>query len=63
MESIAPQLQSEDQDLCWDWNNWPYARVFDDMDIVTFLYSGGYLTKDHSYHFDHWREDQFYCAS
>jgi len=34
--------------------------IFEDMDIITFLYSGWYLTEDASYHFDHWFEQQFF---
>lgn len=34
--------------------------LFEDMDIVTCLYSGDYLTSDHIYHFDHWTECQFH---
>lgn len=43
-----------------DWlDGWAFD-LFDDMDVVTCLYSGGYVTPDHEYHFDHWTEDQFY---
>lgn len=43
-----------------DWlDGWAFD-LFDDMDVVTCLYSGGYVTPDHEYHFDHWAEDQFY---
>ena len=34
--------------------------MFDDMDIITFLYSNEYLEKDDSYHFIHWNDQQFY---
>lgn len=34
--------------------------MFDDMDIITFLYSNRYLTEDHPFHFKHWCEQQFY---
>lgn len=33
---------------------------FDDMDIITCLYSNMYLTDDHIYHFKHWNEMQFF---
>lgn len=39
--------------------DWPYD-LFDDMDIVTYLYSDEYVTPDHAYHFDHWADQQFY---
>lgn len=61
MESILPYLQSEDDNDC-DWDSWVFD-LFGDMDIVTLLYSDYYLDKDNSYHFDHWREQQFYTAS
>ena len=41
------------------WKDWDFD-LFDDMDIVTCLYSNDYLTDDHIYHFDHWMENQFY---
>ena len=34
--------------------------MFDDMDIITFLYSDIYLDKSNPYHFTHWFEQQFY---
>ena len=34
--------------------------LFDDSDIVLFLFSNIYLTEEDSYHFDQWYEDQFY---
>lgn len=34
--------------------------LFDDMDIVTFLYSDVYLDSDHSYHFANWSVRQFW---
>lgn len=34
--------------------------LFDDMDVVTCLYSDMYLDADHTYHFSHWTERQFY---
>lgn len=34
--------------------------MFDDMDIITFLYSNVYLTEDHPFHFEYWSDQQFY---
>lgn len=34
--------------------------MFDDMDIITFLYSDEYLDEDHPFHFSHWGDQQFY---
>ncbi len=41
------------------WDEWAFD-LFDDMDIVTLLYSDRYLSWDNIYHFDHWTEEQFY---
>jgi len=69
MESIAPYIpleespleESDPEDECFysDWETWPFD-LFDDMDVVTFLYSDFYLDQNHSYHFVHWQEPQFY---
>ena len=32
---------------------------FDDMDVVTYLYSGLYLNENHIYHFSHWADERF----
>lgn len=42
------------------WGRWIFD-IFDDMDVVTFLYSGMCVTSAETYHFDHWLENQFYC--
>ncbi len=34
--------------------------LFDDMDIVTFLYSDCNLDGEHPYHFTHWNDQQFH---
>lgn len=34
--------------------------LFDDMDVITFLYSDVYLDSKHPYHFSHWNDRQFY---
>ena len=34
--------------------------IFDDEDIITFLYSNIYLEEDNVYHISHWMEMQFY---
>ena len=34
--------------------------LFDDMDIITFLYSDMYLEPNDSFHFQHWADRQFY---
>ena len=37
--------------------------LFGDMDIITYLYSDMYLTSEHSYHFSHWFDQQFYVSN
>ena len=32
---------------------------FDDMDVVTCLYSGLCLDENHIYHFSHWADERF----
>ncbi len=61
MESIISHLYSQEDDTFNDWSSWPFD-LFDDMDVVTFLYSDFYLTQDHPYHFQNWQKDQFYCT-
>ena len=34
--------------------------LFDDMDIVTYLYSDMYVAEGEDYHFDNWMKEQFY---
>ena len=36
--------------------------LFDDMDVVTYLYSDIYVEPDHPYHFSHWFEQQFFMG-
>ena len=46
--------------------NMPDGWVFDlfgDRDLISFLFSGQYLRKDHPYHFSHWDDLQFYMPS
>lgn len=61
MESILPQLQMQEKDLDLDWKGWAFD-LFDDMDIVTFLYSDFYVGQGHPYHFDYWWKEQFYAS-
>lgn len=62
MESMAMDMEKcgiDDLDM---WQEWIFD-IFDDMDIVTCLYSNDYLTCDHTYHFEHWLEEQFFIES
>lgn len=60
MESMDSEFTDDDNEA---WREWPFM-LFDDMDIITYLYSDLFLLgeKD-SYHFDHWLEPQFYISS
>jgi len=51
--SIAADEEFENLD---DW----VFEMFDDADIITFLYSNVYLTEDNSFHFNHWNDQQSY---
>ncbi len=45
-------------DNCW--KDWVYD-IFDDDDIIMYLYSDTFLPENDGYHFSHWLEQQFYC--
>lgn len=49
-------IDSEYLDNSEDW----VFDMFDDMDIITFLYSNHYLDENHPFHFDYWNDQQFY---
>ena len=51
-ENVAENYSSE----------WIYD-MFDDMDLITFLYSDRVLDEDDMYHFAHWNELQFYMEA
>ena len=55
MEGIAAQLHSDND----DWDNWVFD-ILDDTDVVAYLYSDIYLNENNPYHFNHWKENQFY---
>ena len=58
MECMAPEMESCGITGLDTWEHWMFD-LFDDMDVVTYLYSGDCLSQNHSYHFDHWKEEQF----
>jgi len=49
-------IEDDELDTSTEW----VFDLFDDMDIITWLYSDMYLTFDHSFHFSHWFDQQFY---
>lgn len=59
MNCMMPEMEECKVDGLDMWRDWIFD-LFDDMDIVTYLYSDVYLSNGHSYHFDHWTEEQFY---
>lgn len=56
---IADFNIAEEDASNYNWDSWAFD-IFDDMDVVTFLYSGMYLDSSNPYHFGHWLERQFY---
>lgn len=59
MDSLSEEYGSQQVLGTGDWKSWIFD-LFDDMDIVTWLYSDKYLTIEDIYHFDHWMEKQFF---
>ena len=59
MEAMLSEMNCNNIDGLDMLGNWPFD-LFDDMDIITCLYSQNYLTEDNPYHFDLWTEEQFY---
>lgn len=59
MECMIPEMEADRVSGLDGWNAWAFD-LFEDMDVVTCLYSGDYLSPDHIYHFDHWSEAQFH---
>lgn len=59
MDTMSFDMESAGIENVDAWDEWIFD-LFDDMDIVTWLYSNIYLTSDHTYHFEHWIDEQFY---
>lgn len=59
MECMIPEMEDLGVSGMDMWDEWVFD-LFEDMDIVTCLYSDDYLIPDHIYHFDHWAEYQFH---
>ena len=58
-------MEVSDERVATDSKNLGYSEdwvfdMFDDEDIITFLYSNRHLEEDHPYFFTHWNEQQFY---
>lgn len=52
-DEVEDELKEHD---CDEW----IFDMFDDMDIITFLYSDMHISKQNTFHFDNWATNQFY---
>ena len=60
IEEMESNFDTDAEDDFTDWRGWAFD-IFDDMDIVTYLYSDlNPLPPNHTYHFDNWFKQQFY---
>jgi methionine synthase II (cobalamin-independent) len=59
MESVLLDLEDNVIEGNQNWQDWIFD-IFDDIDLITFLYSNWFVDIDHTYHFEHWLEHQFY---
>lgn len=59
LNSDSNDTEDEEDVYTEDW----IFDLFDDMDIIIFLYSNVYLASDHPYHFSHWSDQQFYIET
>lgn len=59
VEESRELVENSDCQIEDGWDNWIFD-LFEDVDIVTCLYSDNYLTEDHCYHFKHWMDTQFW---
>lgn len=58
-KEISNEANGIEKDCDDDFEGWVFD-LFDDKDIISFLYSNVYLDSYHSYHFSHWFDQQFY---
>lgn len=61
IELCGENIEFEDEKEIYS-EEWVFD-LFDDMDIILFLYSDVYLDSDHPYHFSHWNDQQFFMES
>lgn len=62
VDSMAMDMEDVGIDYDEKWADWIF-EVFDDDDIVIFLYSGLYLDGNDGYHFDHWYDEKFFTKN
>lgn len=58
LEICSEDCEQDDEEYGVD-KDWVF-ELFDDMDIITCLYTNCFLQEDHPYHFAHWADQQFY---
>ena len=61
-EEAESLLEFYDNYENWIKDDWVFD-LFDDSDLLMFLYSNWYLETDHPYHFSNWKISQFYTNS
>lgn len=59
IELSSVDSEFDDDEKCGNDEDWIFD-LFDDMDIITYLYSDCNLEEEHPYHFSHWADRQFY---
>lgn len=59
MNALTSTIEGENFER---WDEWPF-ELFDDADIIMFLYSNWYLAEDDTYHFNHWSKAQFFLST
>mgnify|MGYP007037165950 FL=1 len=62
MDSMYNEMKSEGIDGLDMRNEWAF-EMFDDIDIITFLFSGFFIDDEEAYHFDHWTKRQFFIEN
>ena len=59
IESMMDDMEAEGVSGLECLDDWMFD-LFDDMDIITYLYSDYCVTEGETYHFDNWSKEQFY---
>lgn len=59
VEESRMLMEISDLKLEDGWEDWVFD-LFEDMDIITFLYSNMFLTEEDTYYFDYWLKQQFW---
>lgn len=59
IESMAPTMEADGIAYDDHWDDWIY-ELFDDDDLVVYLYSNCWIENEHPYHFDQWTKEQFW---